>query len=57
MGPKRVYEMLPELLSVRMNKRELRTDDPVEAAYLFISLCTGRFWSQGDSYWFGSKPS
>jgi len=47
MGPKRVYEMVPELLSDRMKKGELRRDDPVQAAYLFISMCTGRFWSQG----------
>ncbi|HTT20867.1 MAG TPA: TetR/AcrR family transcriptional regulator [Candidatus Sulfotelmatobacter sp.] len=53
MGPKRVYEMVPELLLDRMNKGELRKGDSAEAGHMFISMCTGRFWSQG---LFGVRP-
>jgi TetR/AcrR family transcriptional regulator, mexJK operon transcriptional repressor len=44
-GPARVHQILGEFLKERMAIGELRQDDPMRAAQLFISLCTGRFWA------------
>lgn len=46
-GPTRVHRILADFLRERMTRGELRRGDPMEAAYLFTALCTGRFWSQG----------
>ena len=46
-GPTRVYQMVAEMMQVRMESGELRKADPAQAMHLFVALCTGRFWSQG----------
>ena len=52
-GPVRVHQILADFLRKRMAAGELRNADPIEAAELFVALCTGRFWSHG---LFGIRP-
>jgi TetR/AcrR family transcriptional regulator, mexJK operon transcriptional repressor len=43
-GPERAHQMLTDLLRDRMVNGELRTDDPAQAAHLFLAMCSGRYW-------------
>lgn len=43
-GPERALEIISQFLAERMKKHELRKDDPLEAAHLFLTMCSGRFW-------------
>ena len=46
-GPERAHRVMEDFVRDRIARGELRAGDPVEAANLFLAMCTGRFWSEG----------
>lgn len=45
-GPERAHQMMSNFILDRMNRGELRKEDPDEAAQLFLAMCAGRLWSR-----------